>query len=164
MFYKNRGMLLESIINKSIVTYKENNIGIFHKKELPITFSKIKDEDGKLKIDNGFIKNKSTADYYGIYKGRFVAFEAKSTKLDYLPISNIKDHQYYYLRDISFHGGICFLIIFLSAKNEFYAIDVNKINISGTRITREELKEDGILLELTYPGIIDFAYAIDKMK
>lgn len=164
MFYKNRGMLLESIINKSIVTYKENNIGIFHKKELPITFSKIKDEDGRLRIDNGYIKNKSTADYYGIYKGRFVAFEAKSTKLDFLPMSNIKDHQYYYLKDVSLHGGSCFIIILLASRNEFYAIDINKININNSRITREELQTNGIPLELIYPGIIDFAYAIDKIK
>lgn len=164
MSFNNRGMMLESIINKSILFYKENNVGIFHKKELSIAFSKVKDEQGKLKIDNGFIRQKSTADYYGIYNGLFVAFEAKSTRLDHLPMSNIKEHQYLYLKEVSGHGGICFFIILFSSTDEFFVIDVNKIDMSKKHISREELKRKGYQLELAYPGVIDFVYAIDKMK
>lgn len=156
--------MLESIINKTILIYKENEIGLFHKKELTISFSKIENENGKLKVDNGYIKSKSTADYYGIYKGFFVAFEAKSTQLDYLPISNIKEHQYNYLIEVSKYGGLGFIIILFASYDEFYVINVNQVNFSSKKVTKEYCAQKGIRLELTYPGIIDFAHAFDRLK
>ena len=153
----NRGMLLESVINKTIIFYKENNVGIFHKKELPITFSKIDEHKGKFSLVDGIIKNKSTADYYGCHNGSFYAFEAKSTKLNSLPLSNIKEHQTKYLLDIQAHGGISFFIIYFNKFNEFYKIYPDSIEkLKRKSISLEFAKEHGILLELTYPGILDF--------
>lgn len=160
MTYKNRGMLLEGLINKTILMYRENGLALIHKKDLSISFSSISKEDGKLKADNAFIKKKSTADYYGLVKGKFICFEAKSTKLDYLPWNNIKEHQHEYLLEVSEHGGIAFYLIYLSSWNEVFLLDVNKVEKNCKKITREFLLNRASKLEITYPGIIDFIHLI----
>ena len=150
-------MLLEGIINKTINFYKEKEIGIFHKKELPITFSKIDEQKGKFTLVDGIIKNKSTADYYGCHNGSFYAFEAKSTKLNSLPLANIKEHQMQYLEDIQKHGGIAFYIIYFNKFNQFFKLYPESLKkLERKSISLEFAKENGILLELTYPGILDF--------
>ncbi len=165
MNYKNRGMFLESIINKTIVVYAKNNVGIFHKKSLPIIFSKIKREGQSLKVEKGRVTAKSTTDYYGIFQGKFVAFEAKSTKLKSLPLANIKEHQSRYLKQIHLHGGISFYIISYSTYNEFFLIEfIAMEEIEGKSLNIDIARKIGYKLELEYPGILDFACVIDKMK
>ncbi|TCG12059.1 Holliday junction resolvase RecU [Mycoplasma marinum] len=155
---KNRGMMLESILNKTISIYKENGVGIFHKKELPITFGKI-NKTGKLfKVENAYIKSKSTTDYYGILKGRFVSFEAKSTNEKSLPLKNIKRHQHQYLKDIELHGGIAFYIISFKSYDKYFLISTEIIdNLSKKSLSLEIANEFGIELDLIFPGILDFA-------
>ena len=89
MYSKNKGMLLESLINKTINFYKINGVGIFHKKEIPISFKKVIEKDGLLHAKEAFITKKSTTDYYGIWDGNFIAFQ-KFDEFFYLPINKIK--------------------------------------------------------------------------
>lgn len=160
---KNRGMLLEQIINKTIKKYKKDDEAIIHKKEVPIKFGSVIKDHNKLKTNEAFIMSKSTTDYYGLYDGMFIAFEAKSTKERSLPKTNFKTHQQKYLETITRHGGIGFYIIYFSSYNEFYLINQNKIDIEHAfRI--EAARTDGIELEIIYPGFLNILEAIDKMK
>ena len=159
--HKNRGMMLESIINRTINVYKKNGIALFHKKEIPIKFSKISDSDGKLKIQEGRIESKSTTDYYGVYKGGFIAFEAKSTKLNSLPISNIKEHQLKYLFDVLNMGGKAFFIVCFQKYDEYFIISPDTISsLERKSLSIDIARKEGIKLELIYPGIIDFVELI----
>jgi recombination protein U len=154
---KNRGMMLESLINKTIKYYDQNNIALFHKKEIPISFSKIKKNNGKINIINAKIKNKSTIDYYGIYNGTFYAFEAKSTKLNSLPIKNIKEHQINYLNKIIKYGGKGFLIVAFQKYDEYFVIKNELIkNLKNKSLNIKIARKNGIQLEIIYPGILDF--------
>ncbi|MDK2819564.1 MAG: Holliday junction resolvase RecU [Mycoplasmataceae bacterium] len=153
----NRGMLLETIINKTIKQYKENDVAIFHKKTLDIKFSNV---NAKNKIDNGVIMSKSTVDYYGIYNGSFVAFEAKSTESIIVPKNNFKLHQHNYLKTIKKHGGIAFYIILFKTTNEFYLIDVTLVDYNKKLITLEFVRKNGCSLDLIFPGVIDFISSI----
>lgn len=159
---KNRGMMLESLINRTIKFYKTNNIGIFHKKEISISFSKIKEKNGKLKVINGHIKNKSTIDYYGIFNGKFYAFETKSTKLNSLPLKNIKEHQLNYLKKIKKNGGKAFFIIAYQKFDEFFIIEIETIkNLKNIKsLSIKKAREKGVKLEIIYPGILDFLNVI----
>lgn len=158
---KNRGMILEKIINKTIDLYKESNVAIFHKKNLDITFSKT---SKNLKLENAFISKKSTVDYYGIYKGIFVAFEAKSTNENYLPLNNIKDHQIEYLKLIKSHGGCAFFIILLKNHQYFYILDIENFQyVENKNLSIEFLNKYAFKLDLTFPGIIDFVPYVEKM-
>lgn len=157
MRHKNRGMMLESIINRTIKFYENNDMALFHKKELNISFSKIREEDGKLKIDNGRVKTKSTTDYYGLYNGRFYAFEAKSTNLKSLPIANIKEHQLNYLNKVISYGGIAFFIVGFQMFDEYYIITPDIIDsLDRKSLPIDIARKEGKRLTLTYPGILDF--------
>jgi recombination protein U len=149
----NRGMFLETIINNTIKQYKEKGAAIFHKKSLDIKFSAL---DSENKIKNGKIISKSTVDYYGIYKGSFVAFEAKSSQTSRIPKSNFKDHQHNYLKIIKKQGGIAFYIFLFKETNEFFLADISLINYEKKSITVEYMRENAIELDLIFPGVIDF--------
>ncbi len=154
---KNRGMLLESILNATINLYKKNDIALFHKKEIPISFGKIIKDKKAIKLDNAFIKSKSTSDYYGVYKGKFITFEAKSTNLKSLPLSNIKHHQRKYLNDVQNHGGIAFYIISYKTYDKYFLVHTDVIeNIHKKSFSLDDAKIYGIELDLIFPGILDF--------
>lgn len=158
-------MFLETLINKTLKIYAENEVGIFHKKNVPIVFSGIKqNENGKPEIERGWISTKSTTDYYGIYKGIYIAFEAKSTNLHSLPLSNIKDHQMTYIKQINHHGGVGFFIILFADYDEYYLVTVDVIEqIESKSLSIDECRAKAFRIELVYPGILDFAPILDGM-
>lgn len=154
---KNRGMFLETLINKTIRFYKQNNVALFHKLPLNIKFKSVSRVKNKLFIEKGFIDQKSNTDYYGVYKGRYIAFEAKSTQKDVLPFSNLKAHQQNYLREIDKHGGVAFYIVAFTSDTEFFLIDYKLIdNLSKKQLSIVEARKYGFPIELEYPGILDF--------
>ncbi|WP_245979647.1 Holliday junction resolvase RecU [Mycoplasma struthionis] len=116
---KNRGMLLESIINQTNIFYLTNKIALIHKKNLDINFKGVALEKNKLKLKDATIKSKSTVDYYGVYKGKFIAFEAKSTEEKNFSLANVKKHQVEYLNLIESFYGLAFWIIYFKYQNEF---------------------------------------------
>lgn len=161
---KNRGMLLEKIINKTISFYIKNDIALFHKKVIPIRFKSIKNNNKRLFVENAIIMNKSTTDYYGIYKGIFVSFEVKSTDLKYLPIHNIKEHQHNYLRKIEKLGGVSFYIIGFKEEDKYFLVLPKIIEeIHNSQIKINFLEKKGYSIELEYPGILDFLPILDEL-
>lgn len=158
-------MFLESLINRTLKIYADNDIGIFHKKNVPVVFSGIKaNESGKPEIERGWIATKSTTDYYGIYNGTFIAFEAKSTNLQSLPLSNIKDHQLTYINRINAHGGLGFFIICFATQDEYYLLHPDAIqNMTRKSLSLNECRLKAHRIELVYPGILDFAPILDKL-
>lgn len=160
---KNRGMLLEQIINKTIKKYKRENLAIFHKKEIPIKFGRVVRNKNSLKAKSAFIISKSTTDYYGLYNGWFIAFEAKSTKEKFVPKTNFKIHQQNYLNNISKHGGFGFYIIYFSSFNEFYLVNHSDIDINHS-FKIESARKKGFELEIIYPGYLNILEIINKLK
>ena len=78
--YGNRGMSLEEDLNITNEYYRENNIAIIYKKPTPITIHKVDYPSRKeAVIKEAHFKIPSTTDYNGIYKGKYIDFEAKET-------------------------------------------------------------------------------------
>ena len=106
--YGNRGMNLEEDLNDSNKFYLNSKIASIYKKPTPITINKVDYKSRK----NAVIKEAhfivpSTTDYNGIYKGKYIDFEAKETKsLTSFPLSNIHSHQIEHLKRIFNMGGI----------------------------------------------------------
>src|SRR5574344_2227158 len=108
--YGNRGMGLEADINCTNEYYLLKNIASIYKKPTPITIAKV-DYSNQV-IKEAYFKTPSTTDYNGIYKGKYIDFEAKETKnKTSFPLSNIHEHQIEHLKRIVKHGGIGFIIV-----------------------------------------------------
>ena len=127
--YKNRGMNLEDDLNETNNYYLINNIAVIYKKPTPITIVKVdyKSRDDAV-IKEAYFKTPSTTDYNGIYKGKYIDFEAKETLNEkYFPLRNIHKHQIEHLRKVLIHGGIAFLIVRFNKLNETYLMDANNL-------------------------------------
>ena len=75
----NRGMNLEEDINISNEYYKEKGICLITKRPTPINIVKVDYSKGA-KIIDAYFEHQSTTDYNGVYKGKYIDFEAKNTK------------------------------------------------------------------------------------
>ncbi|MBQ9449276.1 MAG: Holliday junction resolvase RecU [Acholeplasmatales bacterium] len=118
----NLGMDLEEVINQSNEYYLNNDIAVIHKKPTPIQIVKVDyPMRSKAVITEAYYKVPSTTDYNGIYKGKYIDFEAKeSHSTTSFPLANIHPHQIEHLKKIIAHGGIGFLIVYWSKFNEYY--------------------------------------------
>ncbi len=132
--YANRGMDLESLVNESNEYYLEEDIAIVYKKPTPITISEVKYGTKERIITKAYFRTPSTLDYNGIYKGKYIDFDAKETNNHTsFPLNNIHPHQLLHMKRIINHGGITFLIIamnglfyYLDGKDILEFIDTNK--------------------------------------
>lgn len=112
VFYGNRGMDLEHLLNLSNTYYEEKNIALIFKKPTPIGIVDVHyGTKGKV-IDKAYFKAPSTLDYNGLYRGKYIEFEAKETKLKTsFPLHNIHPHQIAHIRSVILHKGIVFLVV-----------------------------------------------------
>lgn len=159
--YNHRGMLLEKIINNTISYYLKNKIAYFNKKSLNIKFKDVDHKNEQHKLNMAFIASKSTVDYYGLYQGQYISFEAKSTELDTFPLANIKEHQHQHLKLINQFGGWTFYLIFFKKFHRFFLLETTKVEqINKKSISINEMERIAIEMELVFPGIIDFLSCI----
>src|SRR5574344_323688 len=99
--YGNRGMILENAINETNQYYLVNNIAVIYKKPTPITINKVLYPNRyEAVIKEAYFKTPSTTDYNGLYKGKYIDFEAKETKTKSFPFINISLHQINHLESI----------------------------------------------------------------
>ena len=165
--YANRGMDLEDIINDTNEYLRENDIALIYKKPTPIGISKVSYDNNKLSIDKAYFASQSTLDYNGLYQGKYVEFEAKSTEnKTSFPLANIHDHQILHIRRVIKNNGIVFLIIRIN--NLIYMLSGNNFlnyidNHDRKSIPYNYIKENGILLTYNYFKGLNYIEYIDKM-
>ncbi len=166
--YANRGMSLEEDINISNKYYLDKDIAIIHKKPTPIKATKITYTKTSSIITEAYFEMPSTTDYNGIYKGRYIDFDAKETNSKTsFSLSNIHNHQLKHLYDIYNHGGISFLIIRFNSLNKTYLLPSNKIkffieNEKRKSIPIKFIENNGIIINEKYNPRIDYIEIIDK--
>ena len=163
--HANRGMDLEAIINETNDYLREKDIALIYKKPTPIGISDVEYKNNHVIIKKGYFASQSTLDYNGLYKGKYLEFEAKNTESrTSFPLNNIHDHQIKHLRKVIEHQGIAFLIIRIN--NEIYLLMGKDFidyidNHSRKSIPYSYFKEVGYLLNyncwkgLNYLDIID---------
>ena len=122
--YKNRGMTLEEDINITNEYYISINKAFVYKKPTPIKITKVDyPSRDKAVIKEAFFTIPSTTDYNGLYKGKYIDFEAKETKSKTsFSLENIHPHQIKHLKNIFENGGIAFLIVRFTTINETYLL------------------------------------------
>lgn len=167
--YGNRGMELEHDINETNQYYLNNNIAIIYKKPTPITITKVNYHSRRdAIITEAYFKTPSTTDYNGIYKGKYIDFEAKQTNLPYFPLRNIHDHQIEHLRRIVAHGGIGFLIVYFAKLNKIYYLDGNKLfkylEITKKRtIPIDYFEKEGYSIKYKIQPRIDYLSVVENL-
>lgn len=167
--YSNRGMNLEDDLNSTNEYYRLNNIAIIHKKPTPITINKVDYKSRKdATITEAHFKIPSTTDYNGIYKGKYIDFEAKETKsLTSFPLANIHKHQIKHLESIKNHGGIGFLIVKFIKLNKTYLLYVNDllnfINLNKRlSIPTSYFEEKGYIIKEGINPRLDYLKVLDE--
>ena len=167
--HSNRGMNLENDLNDSNNYYIVNDIAVIYKKPTPITINKV---DYKSRVDavikEAHFKIPSTTDYNGIYKGKYIDFEAKETMVNSFPLANIHEHQIKHLDTISKMGGIGFLIVRFVKLEETYILTNNKLqsflkNSTRKSIPLEYFKKEGFKLELKFNPRLNYINIIDRI-
>lgn len=119
MNYANRGMGFETLIDHSNAMYKSKGIALIHKRPTPV---KILGRNSKGMV-HGFVEKASTVDYDGVYMGKPIAFEAKSTKeLRRFDLKNVQDHQVKHLAEFDKHNGISFILVEFVAHRTVYLL------------------------------------------
>lgn len=167
--YGNRGMSLEDDLNHSNNYYLNHDIAVVHKKPTPICIRKVSYNEKNKVINDALFKNPSTTDYNGIYKGKYIDFEAKETKnKTCFPLSNIHEHQINHLKKILYHGGIAFIIVRFISLNKTYYLGADllikfKENNNRKSIPFDFFHENGYLLLEGYSPRIDYIKIVDKL-
>lgn len=166
--YANRGMSLEEDISLSNEYYRINDQAIVYKKPTPITIAKVNYPSRcEAVIKEAYFKTPSTTDYNGIYKGKYIDFEAKETKSKTIfPLNNIHKHQIKHLEAIIKHGGIGFLIVRFTVLKATYLLPAEKllnfINTNSRKsIPLEYFKKEGYIIKDKYNPRVDYLEILD---
>lgn len=140
-----RGSTLEDLINMSNDKYRVSHLALVQK--IPTPIKPINIDQSTRHITLAYFDQKSTVDYIGVVQGIPVCFDAKECATDTFPIQNIHVHQVEFMREFERQDGISFIIIYFSAKDEFYYIPFSDI------INFWERSENGGRKSFTYSEI-----------
>ncbi|WP_242243687.1 Holliday junction resolvase RecU [Bacillus cereus group sp. BfR-BA-01309] len=164
----NRGMAFEKLINLSNEMYQRKGVALINKRATPVKV--LKSAGGR--VLSGFYEAKSTVDYDGVYKGRAVAFEAKSTQsLTRFDLSNIAQHQLDYLEKAEKMGAVCFFLIEFSKDQTVFLVPASVVQSyvrmshqpNGKKsISRADFDIYGYLVEQTERAPVDYLQYIDE--
>jgi recombination protein U len=144
------------------------DIALINKRPTPINIVKVDYSKGA-RITDAYFEKQSTTDYNGVYKGKYIDFEAKNTKSNTaFPLSNISEHQIVHLKNVLKHGGIAFFIISFQMKDEIYLLDASfVINFyeHGDRksIPYEVFTKDAVLIKQDYAPRLHYLDAVDQL-
>ena len=168
--YANRGMALENDLNITNKYYQEKNIAIINKKATPIQVVKVSFNLKKQPtIKEAYFKTPSTTDYNGLYRGKYLDFEAKETKnKKYFPLNNINKQQLKHIKNIINHQGICFIIVRFTFYNKTYLLKGSTLLKFITTNQKKSIpliffEENGYLIKETYLPRIDYLKIVDQI-
>ena len=168
--YGNRGMTLESEINESNEFYRLEKIAFIYKKPTPIKITKVDyPSRDKAIIKEAFFTVPSTTDYNGLYKGKYIDFEAKETRSKTaFTLRNIHPHQINHIKNIYENDGIAFLIIRFTSLNETYLLTAEKFidflnNEKRESIPIDYFKKEAYQIKDSYRPRIDYLKIVDSI-
>lgn len=165
--HSNRGMNLESALNSSNEYYLRKDIALIYKKPTPIGVVDVSYKNHKKTIEKAYFKEQSTLDYNGLYRGKYIEFDAKETlNKTSFPLSNIHAHQTTQIRQVIKHGGIVFLIIrmnninyLLTGEDYIHYIDTE----TRKSISYSYIQEKAHIIKEAYQPQLDYLKTVDKI-
>jgi len=105
--------------------YRERGTAVVQKIPTPITPIDIDRQSRHITL--AYFDRKSTVDYIGIAQGIALCFDCKECATDTFALQNIHEHQFEYMRDFARQGGIAFLLIYFSHREQIYFMGVDEL-------------------------------------
>ncbi len=166
---RHRGYSLEQDLNESNEYYLTFDKAVIHKKPTPIQIVKVDyPSRSSAKIIEAYFKIPSTTDYNGIYKGKYIDFEAKEINKMSFPFQNIHPHQIEHLDKVLRHGGIAFIVMAFTKLSEVYLLKadymIEKYNSSKKKsLSYEEISQNGYRIQYGFRPRIDYLKIVDEV-
>ncbi|MEF9941060.1 MAG: Holliday junction resolvase RecU [Lachnospiraceae bacterium] len=162
-----RGSSLEEYINRTNERYLEKGLALIQKIPTPITPIKIDKEHRQITL--AYFDQRSTVDYIGAVQGIPVCFDAKECNTDTFPLQNVHEHQLIFMEQFEQQGGIAFLIIYYSKKNQLYYMRFHEIKEfwerakqGGRKSIRFEELQEGYILSMKNGYFVPYLDALQK--
>ncbi|MDD3403616.1 MAG: Holliday junction resolvase RecU [Hespellia sp.] len=120
-----RGSTLEEMVNRTNEQYESKGLALMQKIPTPITPIKIDKEHRHITL--AYFDKISTVDYIGVVQEIPVCFDAKECNADTFPLQNVHEHQMQFMEKFEKQGGIAFLLIYYTGRNEMYYMRFEEI-------------------------------------
>ncbi len=120
-----RGSTLEEMVNATNERYMAHGLACIEKIPTPIKPVQLGKEKGTITL--AYFEKKGSVDYIGAVQGFPIAFDAKETGKENFPLKNIHDHQMAYMKSFEKQKGVAFIIVYFTAKNEFYMLPYKQL-------------------------------------
>lgn len=171
--FGNRGMTLEEDINVTNEYYLQTGRAVIHKKPTPIQVVNVDyPKRSAAVITEAYFKLASTTDYNGVYRGKYIDFEAKETRnKTSFPLNNFYSHQIEHMKKVVKQGGICFVILKFVSADQIYLLEAEHLfrfwdnHLMGGRksIPLSYIQEHGKAVSVQFQPRIDYLSVIDKI-
>lgn len=162
-----RGSTLEEFINHTNERYTDMGLALIQKIPTPITPVQI--DQTSRHITLAYFDKISTVDYIGAVQGIPVCFDAKECRADTFPLQNIHDHQMDFMDKFEKQGGISFLLIYYTSRDELYYMRYKQIRkfwdraaAGGRKSFRLDELDSGWFMELQNGYFIPYLDFIQK--
>ncbi len=127
-----RGSGLEDLINATNEYYRRHGLALVQKIPTPIT--PVKFDKEQRRITDAYFEKDSTVDYIGVVQGIPVCFDAKESKTDIFSLRNIHEHQYRFMKDFEAQGGISFVMLHFTMRNDLYYMRFDQLTFFLERV------------------------------
>ena len=121
-----RGSALEEVINITNDKYLSQNLALIQKIPTPIKPIEIDEETRHITL--AYFEKKSTVDYIGAVQGVPICFDAKECAKDTFSLQNVHEHQLEFMNNFEKQGGIAFLLVYFSKRDEYYYLRLAVLN------------------------------------
>ncbi len=172
--FSNRGKTLEDEISDANEYYIAQDIAVIHKKPIPIQVVKVDyPSRSSAVIKEAYYRTPSTTDFNGVYKGRYIDFEAKETEnRTAFPLKNIHLHQVEHMRKVSKQLGITFLLVRFSALDRYFCLPFEQLSLFWDRmltggrksIAISEMESHAIEITPRYAPRIDYIKIVNDLN
>ena len=153
-----RGYALEEAVNLTNEVYLRGGLALVQKIPTPIVPTRIDSNTGR--IAEAFFDAKSTVDYIGAVQGIPICFDAKECARDTFPLKNIHDHQIAFMEAMERQGGIAFLVLYFTEREEAFYLRLAKLqeflaraSAGGRKSFLVSEMEEGFLLK-SHDGLL----------
>ncbi|MBE1554146.1 Holliday junction resolvase RecU [Sporosarcina limicola] len=171
--FSNRGKTLEDELNETNEFYLSRSMAVIHKKPVPIQVVNVNyPARSAAVITEAYFRTPSTTDYNGLWKGKYIDFEAKETKsATSFPLQNIHEHQVNHMKSVSKQGGITFFILKFTSLDRYFITPYVFFEkywermISGGRksITLDEVMEMSTEIKPGFNPRLDYLQAVSAL-